>query len=187
MSSLRNAVRKSNYDIVVKTVSHEYYDEDKKFYEGLYSVEINNSFEINFLPSFRESVETWPPKCSEGDRIVSRLDALISLFYCQDYIITPFHKDSKRDIELMQYNHQTQKYYISIDDASKNLVTVVFYVTQEAFDVFMKEIQHIMNNWYELESFEYSYLKDYKMVQFIEEKFFKSGYVNRNHLKQVCK
>ena len=178
-------VRRADYLIEAIEASEEYVGDVKEFYKEIYGVEINRSFQVYLIPQFRHLINEWPPMrplCETN----SRLDALINTFY-SDYIITPFTQDSRKDIEIIQYESHRNEENQDMLYFPDYFQTIVFYISQKDFDQFTDDICHFIEFWDDIEYFSYSYLKEYSLVQFLENKFFKSGHIKPHNMKQVCK
>lgn len=117
--------------------SLEHSFEVSHFYEGIYSVTLNQFVTIMFVPKVNRDKQCWPPNVPDCiDYPVSQNEAYLWTIGLSDYVVTPNPDlvDQEEVIDIPSFlgeNHKANK---------SHRKGVIFYTSSEQFKIFSEEL-----------------------------------------------
>ncbi|MGB0384333.1 MAG: hypothetical protein ACPGWR_05860 [Ardenticatenaceae bacterium] len=159
-------------------------DEDRqfsKFYQGIFSVNLNYLVTITFIPEFTRTGKTWFLDIPDNVDIVhSSQEARLFTAALSDIMVTPDDSRAGQE-ELIPIPHPPPP----IPDFGPQM-GVIFYVTAEQFTRFSQELAVIEEQTFSVYgSFAVSKLEHFECVQFILNKVITSEHFSEAHLTML--
>lgn len=177
------------HDFVVNVwpESREYTDQVSKLYAGIYSVSLNHSFSIEFVPAFERF--PWPPGLpGDVEDVKSCDEARRTMVVLSRYVVTP-DDTRKATIETMP---DTGSDLLGRGIPSEDIQTTrdtehsVFYVSAAEFDELAQELGELQDRTPGIhDSLPISQLKGTALARFLHERILPSGRLLRRELHML--
>ena len=172
-------------------------EKTSQYFKGIFSVILNHTATLYFIPEIDRSIIDWPPKYDEEmcESETSYLDAQLTTLMFSSYVVTPSQSLAGQEevipSEIIFFNSPA---YLDLDLEAR----IIFYVTSEEFSTFSQEHE---DSHYSIDKEsvliqsvypEYSILdlEESAIGQFIMNRFLNSKYLYEYHkyiLGQVAK